>query len=257
MDEAKQILLNDLDEILKRLPSKIASADLELVGESFLSHLEKKRSEIVTPRNSRKKKLNVPAGQSITEQDLIQQQEEKIPKEKPKQKKKRNTKKNKCGDFLSSDEECDTYSIVSSGHSDLIFSSDEEVYVSQPTKTRKREKCELIPQSSGLGSNTHNSSVVENEPMESTLQTTLETHSVKDAVEEGKFVVVTWNGKQFPGLVMSVLDTGAIVDCMQPTPRYWKWPNEKDLLFYKWSDIVQLINPPKLLKRGLFSVNMP
>ncbi|KAG8314155.1 hypothetical protein J6590_098818 [Homalodisca vitripennis] len=241
------------DEILKRLPSKIASADLELVGESFLSHLEKKRSEIVTPRSSRKKKLNVPAGQSITEQDLIQQQEEKIPKEKPKQKKKRNTKKNKCGDFLSSDEECDTYSIVSSGHRYLIFSSDEEVYVSQPTKTRKREKCELILQSSGLGSKTHNSSVVENEPMESTLQTTLETHSVKDAVEEGKFVVVTWNGKQFPGLVMSVLDTGAIVDCMQPTPRYWKWPNEKDLLFYKWSDIVQLINPPKLLKRGLFS----
>ena len=121
------------EAILKRLPSKNTAVDLKLVGESFLSHLEKKRCEVVKPRSSRKKKLNVPAGQSITEQNLIQPEEEETPKEKTKQKQKGQRRQKKQQDLPSSDEECDNYSIASSGHSDLVFSSDEEVYVSQPT----------------------------------------------------------------------------------------------------------------------------
>lgn len=55
---------------------------------------------------------------------------------------------------------------------------------------------------------------------------------------------------------MSVDDNGAIVDCMQPTTKAWKWPKEKDILYYKWCDIKRKINPPVLIKRGLFSVPM-
>lgn len=49
--------------ILKRLSSKSTTAvNLNLVGESFPTHLEKKRSDFVNPCCSRKKKLSVPAG---------------------------------------------------------------------------------------------------------------------------------------------------------------------------------------------------
>lgn len=119
---------------------------------------------------------------------------------------------------------------------------------------------EPIPVSSG-SSNNPKDTVEGNEQLTTgtgtALNTTEQSQPVQNVIEEGNFVVVIWNGKRFPGLVMSKLETGAIVDCMQPTPRYWKWPTEKDMLFYKWSDIVQVIKPPKLLKRGLFSVNMP
>nr|CAD7573325.1 unnamed protein product [Timema californicum] len=223
------------EEILKRLPSKNTAVDLELVGESFLSHLEKKRCEVVKPRSSRKKKLNVPAGQSITEQDLIQPQEEETLKTKTKQKQKGQKRQKKYQDLPSSDEDSDDYSIVSSGHSDLVFSSDEEVYKSQPTKTRKRTIPESTPGTSGIRNNVK------------TVNNSGNSQPLKDTLEEGNFVVVAWEGKQFPGLVMSVVETGAIVDCMEPTQKYWKWPKEKDMLFYEWSDIIQVMKPPKLL----------
>lgn len=76
------------EEIIKRLPSKTPAVDLQLVGDSFLSHLEQKRSEVVKPRSSKKKKLNVPAGQSICEQDLVSPQVEETKKDSGKKAKK-------------------------------------------------------------------------------------------------------------------------------------------------------------------------
>ena len=43
------------EEILKSLPSKNTAVDLEVVGESFLAHLEKKRCNAVTLRNTNRK----------------------------------------------------------------------------------------------------------------------------------------------------------------------------------------------------------
>lgn len=78
---------------------------------------------------------------------------------------------------------------------------------------------------------------------------------MKELVEKDKFVVVHWNGLRFPGLVLSVVEEGATVDCMAPNKKFWKWPQEKDTLFYQWCDIVKVIQPPKLVKRGLFKVD--
>nr|CAD7262939.1 unnamed protein product [Timema shepardi] len=117
--------------------------------------------------------------------------------------------------------------------SDLVFSSDEEVYKSQPTKTRKRTIPESTPGTSGIRNNVK------------TVNNSGNSQPLKDTLEEGNFVVVAWEGKQFPGLIMSVVETGAIMDCMEPTQKYWKWPKEKDMLFYEWSDIIQVMKPPK------------
>ncbi|KAG8273727.1 hypothetical protein J6590_014363 [Homalodisca vitripennis] len=75
---------------------------------------------------------------------------------------------------------------------------------------------------------------------------------MKELVVKDKYVVVHWNGLRFPGLVLSVAEEEATVECMAPTKKFWKWPQEKDTLFYKWCDILKVIQPPKLVKRGLF-----
>lgn len=59
-------------QILKRTQDK--TINLDLVGETFLLHLEQMRNDIVKPRNTKRKKLSVPAGQRITENNLLQLQ---------------------------------------------------------------------------------------------------------------------------------------------------------------------------------------
>lgn len=78
---------------------------------------------------------------------------------------------------------------------------------------------------------------------------------MKELLEKDKFVVVHWKGLRFPGLVLSVAEERATVDCMARAKKCWKWPQEKDILFYKWCDIVKVIQPPKVVKRILFKVN--
>ncbi|KAG8307206.1 hypothetical protein J6590_028483 [Homalodisca vitripennis] len=56
---------------------------------------------------------------------------------------------------------------------------------------------------------------------------------MKELVVKDKFVVVHWNGLRFPGLVLSVAEEEATVECMAPTKKFWKWPQEKHTLFYK------------------------
>lgn len=80
--------------------------------------------------------------------------------------------------------------------------------------------------------------------------------NLKANLKEGNFVqIVQWNGLEFPGLTMSVTDAGAIVECMERTKKCWKWPLVKDSLFYEWASITKIINPPRLMKRGLFHVS--
>uniref|UniRef100_A0A6P7H024 Uncharacterized protein LOC114349128 n=1 Tax=Diabrotica virgifera virgifera TaxID=50390 RepID=A0A6P7H024_DIAVI len=82
-----------------------------------------------------------------------------------------------------------------------------------------------------------------------------EEEELKSNLQKGNFVVVEWNKLLFPGIAVNVSEEGAVVECMERTNKCWKWPKEKDSLFYKWSAIKKKIQPPKLLKRGLFSVS--
>jgi hypothetical protein len=77
---------------------------------------------------------------------------------------------------------------------------------------------------------------------------------LKDLVQEGVFVIVIWQGMEYPGKVAAVNVDEAIVDCMEKTSKCLKWPKDKDMLFYKWCDIKKIINVPKPLKRFFFHV---
>lgn len=112
----------------------------------------------------------------------------------------------------------------------------------------------IVPTTSDNGNNHQNS-------IESLQEKTIPPKStpkenLKANLKEGNFVqIVQWNGLEFPGLTMSVTDAGAIVECMERTTKFWKWPLVKDSLFYEWASITKIINPPRLMKRGLFHVS--
>lgn len=233
-------------EILNRLPTQDRAVNLDLIGETFLSHLEQKRNEIVTPRSIRRKKLNVPPGQSVTEHDLLQLSASTQNQPKNRGPKKQHKKKR---DLSSSEEDNDNFSLASSGHSDFSLFDSEDETVHEVIRPSKMSRNCRNGQTSYDGAS--KSPVQDERPPETASSTPL-----KNSVKEGKFVVIVWEGKKFPGLVMSVTETGAIVDCMEPTKKAWKWPKDKDMLFYKWCDILKIIEPPTLIKRGFFSVNI-
>lgn len=77
---------------------------------------------------------------------------------------------------------------------------------------------------------------------------------IQNSLKPGNFVFVSWNDAVYPGMVSTIDQTGAFVDCMEPTKKAWKWPAVKDILHYKWCDINKIITPPRPFKRGLFTV---
>lgn len=58
----------------------------------------------------------------------------------------------------------------------------------------------------------------------------------------------------YPGLITTTDSDGAIIQSMVKTKAFYRWPEKEDKLFYKWSDILMKINPPKLVRRGYFKV---
>lgn len=70
------------------------------------------------------------------------------------------------------------------------------------------------------------------------------------------FVVVVYENKYYPGIIENFEEDSACVSAMMKPLNNWKWPVNKDLIFYKWEQILGSINPPQILsKRGIFSVN--
>ncbi|CAK1594188.1 unnamed protein product [Parnassius mnemosyne] len=70
----------------------------------------------------------------------------------------------------------------------------------------------------------------------------------------GNHVLVTWNSRKYPGKVLAVSEEGAFITCMKKGKMYWRWPTIKDEQLYGWDHILCKIGPPKLEKKGCFSV---
>ena len=64
-------------------------------------------------------------------------------------------------------------------------------------------------------------------------------HMKKSEVVVGEYVVVNYEGSEFPGLVILLEDTGAVVRVTQKCIKHgWKWPNKCDELLYTWDNIL-------------------
>lgn len=230
----------DENQILSRLPNQDKSttnADLSMIGDAFLQQLQEKRSEFVTPRTTKKKKLQVPPGQSVSvpvsdfcsintnsSSNENNKYQEKNQKKKIHSKPSKTTiRKRKKTLEESTSEEDDTFSLRSGGESEIsLYNSDEEPIGHLPMTFGKAKAQTLVS---------------------------------KDDLEIGNFVLVKWNEKEYPGVVLAIDAEGVKVDCMEPTLKAWRWPKNKDVLKYKFEDLVMKIQPPKLIKRGLFSLS--
>ena len=76
-----------------------------------------------------------------------------------------------------------------------------------------------------------------------------EEESEKDVDSEclkGDWVAVIYDDKYYPGQVTQVAKNGSMkVNVMRPCfPSCWKWPSNKDEIFYKKENIVKKICPP-------------
>ncbi|KAK9736945.1 hypothetical protein QE152_g11146 [Popillia japonica] len=119
-------------------------------------------------------------------------------------KKKEHPAKKSKSDSTSEDE--DAFSIQDSGESDLVLSETSEDEMFEPLPDFQHQ-----PSSSGSGgSSLDPGKIIEADK------------NIQNSIKPGNFVLVLWNNALYPGMVSTVDQTGAFVDCMEPTNNAWK-----------------------------------
>lgn len=72
----------------------------------------------------------------------------------------------------------------------------------------------------------------------------------------GNWVVVTYDGKEYPGEIMFIENENKVqVSVMVPTgpPNHFKWPQPPDCIFYSKEEVLREIDPPEVVNsRGLY-----
>ena len=64
-------------------------------------------------------------------------------------------------------------------------------------------------------------------------------------VEVGQWAVIAYDGEQYPGEVTALSDIeGVEVSVLHKSGSFWKWPQPKDMIYYRKKDIVRIISPP-------------
>ena len=62
----------------------------------------------------------------------------------------------------------------------------------------------------------------------------------------GLWVIVKYEGEEFPGEVTCIEDSDVEVNVMHKSANSWKWPRPEDKIFYSRNKIVRVINPPSV-----------
>ncbi len=69
----------------------------------------------------------------------------------------------------------------------------------------------------------------------------------------GQWVLVNYDGEEYPGEVTAISDQDIQVNVMHKSGGAWKWPKEADKIYYAANDVAKYINPPKAAgSRGQF-----
>lgn len=239
------------DEVLKRLPRKRDLTDTEEANnstawvasfEEYLEESRKKETEGV--RKQPKKKLNVPAGRGVRKEDILEFGE------KSKKNQSKTVLKKRVPD--NQDEQCNSRKkLKKTPKRPVNYDSDDDV-------DSPEEISELCKDSSDDDYETFRAKQLEaaNVEDENEIPVFEQPKLLPITKEVGYFVIVNYNDNFYPGVIENFDEAGATVSAMKKTTKEnWKWPDQKDELFYSWDDILGGINPPKLLnKRGFFVV---
>jgi hypothetical protein len=69
----------------------------------------------------------------------------------------------------------------------------------------------------------------------------------------GQWVVVGYDGAEYPGEVTLVDNNDIEVNVMHKSGNAWRWPAKDDKIFYDRQNILRVVNPPKAAgNRGQF-----
>lgn len=194
--------------------------DMQTVGDSFLQYLQDKRKDIEgvnIPGKQKRKKLSVPAGQSITVDDLSK--EIGTVKAKKKSGHPKKTVFLTVGGDSDDSTELEEMELESDDLSETF--SDTETEIATP-----KTSCFTLEQRKDLKKG--------------------DFVTVKYNGEEYPGIIEKLSDNN---------TGGPTVSCMMKFGRSWKWPAKEDSMEYDWEDIIRKIAPPTLLsKRGYFSV---
>lgn len=228
------------EEVLKRLPGKKAveedkENDNTAWVSTFQEYLEEcRRKETDGLRKQTKKKLNVPAGRGISEEDIV------ILKDNPKQEKKKRKQLMEDQSVINKEKLTSESDEDSCNNEVVLDDSSDDDWDSFRAK-------QIMNIEDNIDDN-----------IEDNNQESISSHPTLQPINKqvGSFVVVRYDSNFYPGVIEKLDDKGATISAMTKTIREnWKWPEHKDELYYCWQDIVGGIKPPKALnKRGIFSI---
>lgn len=69
-----------------------------------------------------------------------------------------------------------------------------------------------------------------------------------------QFVVVNYEGTMYPGIISEKSSDRFKVSVMEKTSKHWRWPTKPDEIWYSKEEVLYPIQPPRLMKRGIFHV---
>lgn len=183
------------------------------MGMRFFNDFKRRGASLFTPHTTKKKKLQVPPGrsESVSELSSTSNTSASIKNSKHQGKDPKWIKTTKTTIWKrkqtledSTSEENDVFSLRSGGDSDIsLYNSDGEHLC--------QTKAKSAPTPAPVA---------------------------KDDLEIGNFVLVKWNEKEYPGVILAI---EADVDCMEPALKAWRWPKNEDVVLYKFEDVVMKI----------------
>ena len=68
---------------------------------------------------------------------------------------------------------------------------------------------------------------------------------VRQPINVGQCVLVTYENKQFPGEILSTSATHAVVKVMEMFGGFFRWPRTDDIMPYPFEDITKTLDPPQ------------
>ncbi|KAF6212187.1 hypothetical protein GE061_012708 [Apolygus lucorum] len=220
----------DVQALLKRIPGALdRPQDMAVTTEDlFLKHLESKRAEWTEKKKGgKRKKMNVPPGKSVSSEDVISAgpSSNLAPSSSSGKGRKKRAVVLETNNDDEEEEEQDFIEDESEDDADLILEQLEQ-------EEREDEAFEELL----AGKNSIKLAPVEK--------------------EIGKFCVVKYMSRMYPGKILKFDEESAEVSSMQRSLKSWKWPVLPDILDYPWKNVLGKIEPPKLIsKRGFFRVH--
>lgn len=215
------------DPLLARLPRSICDSTIiqSEIQASFLQTLENKRLECTNPTRNRRKKINVPAGKSVSEA-LIEEP----------------TGIEGLLEEATEAEGSDREDIGKNNNSDLELNDN--------------SSDEYDPASEAQEIEAENQFIADNCALASGSKTVRDLVSVPDVVREvGKFVLFLYDGEIYPGQITGFNNQEVTIKSMQKSLKSWKWPERTDELNYSWNDVLGSIKPPtQISRRGFYNV---